>query len=122
MPDITAALVGRSFRVAEIGGVATLDSPVADLSFGDDGHLSGCATVNRLTGSYVLDGDTLTCGPLAGTMMAGPPEAMDQEQRLHGALVGSLTVVADESGERIELRSDDGVVLVLARDDRTELV
>jgi heat shock protein HslJ len=122
MPDVIAALVGRSFRVAEIGGVPTLDAPVADLTFGDDGRITGCATVNRLMGSYALDGDTLACGPLAGTLMAGPPEAMDQEQRLHGALVGTLTVMADGSGERIELRTDDGVALVLVPDDGTELL
>jgi heat shock protein HslJ len=55
-------------------------------------------------------------------MMAGPPEAMDQEQRLHRALVGRLTVVADESGVRIELRTEDGVALVLVPDDGTALI
>jgi heat shock protein HslJ len=115
-------LVGRSFRVAEIGGVPTRDSSVAELTFGHDGRVTGCATVNRLMGSYTVHGDTLTFGPLAGTLMAGPPEAMDQEQRLHGALVGTLSVVADESGERIELRTEDGVALVLVPDDSTELL
>ena len=122
MPDTTVVLVGRSFRVAEIGGVPTLGSPVADLTFAEDGRVSGCATVNRLMGSYVVEGDTLTCGPLAGTMMAGPPEAMDQEQRLHRALGVALTVVADGSGDRIELCTDDGVALVLVPDDSTELL
>jgi heat shock protein HslJ len=122
MPDATSALVGRSFRVAEIGGVPTLDLPIADLTFGNEGRITGCATVNRLMGSYAVDGDTLTCGPLAGTMMAGPPEAMDQEQRLHRALGVALTVVADESGDRVELRSDDGIALVLVPDDSTELI
>jgi heat shock protein HslJ len=122
MPDIAAVLVGRSFRVAEIGGVPTLDTPIADLTFSADGRVTGCATVNRLMGSYAVDGDTLTCGQLAGTMMAGPPEAMGQEQRLHAALAGPLTVVADESGDRIELRADDGVALVLVPDDSTELL
>jgi heat shock protein HslJ len=122
MPDPAAVLVGRSFRVAEIGGVPTLDAPVADLTFGQDGRISGCATVNRLMGSYAVEADTLTCGSVAGTMMAGPPEAMDQEQRLHRALVGPLTVVADESGVRIELRTEDGVALVLVPDDSTALL
>jgi heat shock protein HslJ len=122
VPDTIAVLVGRSFRVAEIGGVPTLDAPVADLTFGEDGRISGCATVNRLMGSYAVEGDALTCGALAGTMMAGPPEAMDQEQRLHRALVGRLTVVADESGVRIELRTEDGVALVLVPDDGTALI
>ena len=122
MADIAASLVGRAFRVAEIDGVPTLDAPVADLTFGDDGRVTGCATINRLFGPYALDGDQLTAGPLAGTMMAGPPEAMDQEQRLHRALSQPLTVTVFEPGDRVELQGGAGVALVLVPDDRVELV
>jgi heat shock protein HslJ len=122
MADIAASFVGRAFRVVEIERVPALDEPVADLTFGDDGRVTGCATINRLFGPYVLDGDQLTAGPLAGTMMAGPPEAMDQEQRLHRALSAPLTVVVDESGDRVELRRDAGVAVVLVPDDRVELI
>jgi len=114
--------MGRAFRVAEIDGVPTLDAPVADLTFGDDGRVTGCATINRLFGPYALDGDQLTAGPLAGTMMAGPPEAMDQEQRLHRALSQPLTVTVFEPGDRVELQGGAGVALVLVPDDRVELV
>jgi len=122
MADIAASLMGRAFRVAEIDGVPTLDAPVADLTFGDDGRVTGCATINRLFGPYALDGDQLTAGPLAGTMMAGPPEAMDQEQRLHRALSQPLTVTVFEPGDRVELQGGAGVALVLVPDDRVELV
>ena len=71
-------------------------------------------------GEYVVDGDLLTCGPLAGTMMAGPPEAMDQEQRLHRALTQPLTVSVDQATDRVELQADGRVALVLVPDDRTE--
>jgi heat shock protein HslJ len=74
--DASAVLIGRTFRVAAIDGTPTLASPVADLEFGTDGRVTGSATVNRLFGPYAIDGGTLTCGPLASTMMAGPPEAM----------------------------------------------
>ena len=122
MGDIAAALVGRAFRVVEIDGVPVLDSPVADLTFGDDGRVTGCSTINRLFGPYALDGDQLTAGPLAGTMMAGPPEAMDQEQRLHRALSAPLTVVFAESGDRVELHAADSVAVVLVPDDRSEVL
>ena len=122
MADIAASLVGRAFRVAEVDGVPTLDAPVADLTFGDDGRVTGCATINRLFGPYALDGDQLTAGPLAGTMMAGPPEAMDQEQRLHRALSQPLTVTVFEPGDRVELHGGAGVALVLVPDDRVELI
>ena len=101
MGDNAAGLVGPAFRVVEIDGVPVLHEPVADVTFGADGRLTGCATINRMMGQFALDGDQLSAGPLAGTMMAGPPEAMDQEQRLHRALSQPLTVVVDESGDRV---------------------
>lgn len=115
MSDAGAAsmLVGQSFRIAAISGVATLDSPVADITFGADGRVTGRATVNRFFGPYAIDGDTLTFGPLAGTLMAGPPEPMDQEQRLHRALSRPLTVASADGGRRVELRDGDEVVLLL---------
>ena len=122
MADIAAALVGRAFRVVEIDGTPALEEPAADLTFGDDGRVTGCATINRLFGPYSLSGDALVVGPLAGTMMAGPPAAMEQEQRLHAALSQPLTVTLSESGDRVELRGAAGVALELALDDRDELI
>jgi hypothetical protein len=55
-------------------------------------------------------------------MMAGPHEAMDQEQRLHRALSQPLRVAVDESGDRVELRGAAGVAVVLEPDDRAELL
>jgi len=118
--DASAALIGRSFRVAAIDGDAALESPVADLEFGPDGRVTGCATVNRFFGPYVIDGAVLTCGPLAGTLMAGPPEAMDQETRLHRALARPLDVVVTEDAGRVELRADGELVVLLVQYDRTE--
>lgn len=97
-----ADVVGTTFRVIAIEGAAVLGHPVAELTFGDDGRLTGCATVNRIMGPYRLDGDELSFGPLAGTLMAGPQEAMDQEQRLHAALARCARVV----------RADGAVVLL----------
>jgi heat shock protein HslJ len=111
--DASAVLIGRTFRVAAIDGTPTLESPVADLEFGTDGRVTGCATVNRIFGPYAIDGGTLTCGPLAGTLMAGPPEAMDQETRLHRALARPLEVLATDGGRGVELAADGAVVLLL---------
>ena len=44
-------------------------------------QMAGQSGVNRYSGSYRLSpGDRLTLGPVAGTRMAGPPEAMEAEQ------------------------------------------
>jgi len=116
-PDDDAAapgspLVGATFRVTAIEGVPTLDAPTAELTFGDDGRLSGRATVNRIMGPYTLAGDALAFGPLAGTLMAGPPEAMDQEQRLHRALARCARVVTGDVDGSVVLVDDDGTELI----------
>jgi len=118
--DVSAVLVGRTFRVAAIDDIPTVATPVADLEFGTDGRVTGCATVNRLFGPYAIGGATLTCGPLAGTMMAGPPEAMEQETRLHRALARPLEILVAEDGRGVELRADGAVVLLLEPYEPTE--
>jgi heat shock protein HslJ len=116
-----ARLVGGSYRVVEIDGAPALDRPRADFSFGEDGRVTGCATVNRVFGPYEVDGDILRCGALAGTMMAGPPEAMEQEQRLHRALSQPLTVVPDDAAGRVVLRGADAVVVLERADVDSEM-
>ena len=71
-----------------------------------DGRFSGSGGVNRLMGGYTLDGASLTFGNAASTMMAGPPEAMAQEQTIIAALgrvrgfrlAGDRLTLLDESG------------------------
>jgi putative lipoprotein len=53
---------------------------------GQDGRFAGSGGVNRLMGGYILDGSSLTFSQVASTMMAGPPEAMQQEQAIVAAL------------------------------------
>ena len=51
-----------------------------------DSRFAGSGGVNRLMGGYASDGIGLTFGQTATTMMAGPPEAMAQEQLIVAAL------------------------------------
>jgi heat shock protein HslJ len=48
----------------------------------------GQVGVNRFTGSFTLDGDTLQVGPIASTRMAGPPDLMALEDRFNSHLDG----------------------------------
>ena len=43
--------------------------------------------MNRYFGGYEKDGDKLKFGAIAGTKMAGPPEAMQAERAFHSMLV-----------------------------------
>ena len=51
---------------------------------------SGFSGVNRFFGGYTKDGDKLKFGALAGTRMAGPPEAMAAESAFL-AMLASVT-------------------------------
>lgn len=58
----------------------------------DDGTVTGMLAVNRVNGSYELSGDDISFSRLATTKMAGPPEAMEQEQRFLAALEAAAVV------------------------------
>ena len=74
------------------------DEPrTASLTFEGDGQVFGTGGVNRLRGTWSVDGDTLTFGPVVSTLMAGPPAAMHQESELLRLLQ-----------EPLELRAPDG--------------
>jgi heat shock protein HslJ len=69
-----------------------------ELGFDGEGRLHGCAGVNRVMGSYTVSDGVLTCGQVAMTMMAGPPEAMAYEQAFVAALAGPLEIVDTHDG------------------------
>lgn len=74
-------LAGKHF-VAPAGGrgAPTLQFEAAKKS------ANGFSGVNRYFGGYEKDGDKLKFGALAGTKMAGPPEAMQAESAFHAML------------------------------------
>ena len=71
-----------------------------------DSRFHGSGGVNRLMGGYTRNGDALTFSQVAATLMAGPPEAMAQEQAVLGALgrvrgfriAGDQLTLVDETG------------------------
>ncbi|GAA5018509.1 hypothetical protein GCM10023258_05360 [Terrabacter aeriphilus] len=81
VPSSDVTLAGTSWFVVEIVGRATSE-PRPQLTFGDDGRVGGSTGVNRLGGRYAVADGVLTVTDAVMTRMAGPPEAMDQEQRL----------------------------------------
>ena len=74
-----------------------------------DGTVSGNAGINQYNGSYELDGDNLTVGPLASTKMAGDPLIMEQEAAYLAALQsagsyevdGETLTIMDSAGETV---------------------
>ena len=71
-----------------------------------ESRFAGSGGVNRLMGGYTLDGAALTFSNAASTMMAGPPEAMAQEQTIVAALPSVRGYAID--GDQLTLLGDAG--------------
>jgi putative lipoprotein len=110
-PDVL--LTDTYWKLLEVGGqpVAVAEQmrePQLVLN-GQDGRFAGSGGVNRLMGGYTLDGSSLTFSQVASTMMAGPPEAMQQEQAIVAALgnvrgfsiAGDQLSLLDEAGQPV---------------------
>jgi heat shock protein HslJ len=75
------------------------------------GELSGSGGVNRYNATYVTQaGDKITISQPAATMMAGPPQAMAQEQAYFAALVKVTTFAV--TSDSLTLMDDQGAALV----------
>ena len=85
----TDALAGTHWSIVELAEtpIVEAETPLV-VRFGHDGRVSGSTGVNQLTASYSLTADYLTFGPLATTRRAGPPDQMEQEQRVVASLAG----------------------------------
>jgi heat shock protein HslJ len=111
MADLTG-----TWRVAAVDGADAGPDPERApwLTFDGDGQVYGFAGVNRVRGTWTLDGDTVTFGPLVTTLMAGPEPAMRLEAALTRLLDGPLTLT--ESGGARVLRAADGRAVTLTDD------
>lgn len=99
----TGQLAGTTWNLAEwadgSGGQvpALTGADTATLTFLGDGTFSGFTGCNRLNGSYVEDGASLTLTPGAMTKMACPPKPTEQENAIVAALPTVTTFVIDTS-------------------------
>jgi heat shock protein HslJ len=107
-PAATSAseLEGTEWRLVEYGPtdapVAALADPPVTVRFEAGGKVGGSGGCNSYGGTYELDGQSLTVGEIASTMMAcADATAMQQETTYLGAL-GSAT--------RLE-RADDELIV-----------
>jgi heat shock protein HslJ len=78
--------------------------------FGDDGSLTGDASVNRYTTGYTTSGETMSIdAAIATTKKAGPEELMRQEAAYLAALPETATYSIE--GDDLWLRDADGAAL-----------
>ena len=95
-------------------GKGALQSLAADSSitavFGEDGSLSGNASVNQYSTAYSTTDDAMTIEEqIRVTKMAGPPELMDQEAAYLAALPQTATYTIE--GDELWLRDAEGAAL-----------
>jgi heat shock protein HslJ len=106
-------LEGTAWQLTSPGGTAgeakdaTTDRPTVRFA---DGRASGFAGCNRFTGAFQREGDTLTVGRLAGTMMACPEPRMAAEKAFLDGLSGTHRVAI--AGDRLTLTPASGTPLV----------
>ena len=87
----------------------------ANVSFGSDGQMNGNAGCNNFSGSYSVNGNSISVGQPASQRVscADPEGIMDQEAQILAALQSASTFTV--SGNQLELRSGDQIALILTR-------
>jgi heat shock protein HslJ len=111
--DNSKALEGKTWKATEIVGVTAvlIDKGTEVTAAFAAGELSGSGGVNRYTATYETQpGDEIKISQPASTMMAGPPEAMAQEQAYFAALTKATRYSV--TPDSLTLTDDGGAVLV----------
>ena len=106
-----ADLAGTSWTVVSVGGAPVVEGSGANLAFDSAGNVSGSTGCNSVSGTYALDGPSLTFGPLATTRMACEDALMAQETAVLDALAAVEGWGVDADGN---LHLTGGTELVLA--------
>ena len=112
----TPVELGGSWVIDTVNGEkVTTSEKIPFINFNEaDGRIHGCFGVNIVNGTYTLDGDKLSFGRMATTMMAGLPADMEVESKL-GAALGTVASV-EVKGDVMSLKDAEGnVVLTLVR-------
>lgn len=106
-------LEGTTWQAVTIKGQPTNSDVKPDLTFDKEGKVGGSTGVNRIFGSYTIDGDKLSFGQLATTRRAGPSPLMQQESDFQQAL-GEVAGYSIEGG-KLKLKNADGVVVMVLK-------
>ena len=91
--------------------VSTIAGSELTAVFSEDGTIAGSGGVNTYSGAYKAEGDTISIGPLATTLMAsGDPALMEQETAYLAALQSASRFSI--KGDKLDLRREDGALAV----------
>jgi heat shock protein HslJ len=106
------SLNDTTWIIAMIDQFPVLENIPTEVRFAD-GRVSGTAGCNRFNGTFDVDSNALTFGPMASTRMMCPEKQMAQEAKFLALLSGKVTkrysvegnlILADDKGNRATLR------------------
>lgn len=110
----SASLAG-TWKLISYGSPASPTPAVPDVDasviFGSDGTLSGNVGCNSFNGSYKVDGETVTFGAIASTLMACADPIAQQEGMVFNVFVNTATFELD--GNTLTVISADGNSVVV---------
>jgi len=108
-PGLELSLTGTVWKVVELDGQMVATETIPTLQLEPSGNrVIGFGGVNRVVGTYRLDGATLYFGPLVATRMAGPARQMNVEAKFL-QLLGTVTGCR-ATGQWLVLLAGDKVV------------
>lgn len=107
---VNSPLTDAEWVVENIADAGIIDSSRVTLNFDADGRLYGRASCNRYHGEYEIDGDRLSVGQTAATLMACAPALNNQERRFLGVLQDARSFDLDATGKLI-IRAASGETL-----------
>jgi len=106
----STGLANTSWKLATVEALGTSNAPLSGteitLAFSADGQVSGSGSCNNYNGSYQLEGNQLTLGPLVTTQKVCEDPVMLQEQGYLTMLQTPATV--NQQSERLTLTLDGG--------------
>jgi heat shock protein HslJ len=98
-------LNGTAWTLTSIDNIPPLEGRKLSIAFAE-GKLSGSSGCNSYSGSYEINGEKISAGPIAMTLMACvDPGVMDQEQSFL-AYLGDLKTFVRSDGQLQLFRSD----------------
>jgi heat shock protein HslJ len=106
--DAPANIEGVEWKLAALDGKPTAGGERAPTLKLEGKKATGFSGVNRFFGGFERDGEKLKFGALAGTKMAGPPEANALENAFLAALAATTQWRLD--GAALELLNDGKVL------------
>jgi putative lipoprotein len=113
--DSSESLLG-AWKLVSYGAAGSPTPVVADaeagLTFNEDGTVTGNSGCNGFGGDYTVEGDQVTFGQVASTLMACDDARMAQEDAVHKVLTETATYQI--AGDTLTITNND-MVLILKR-------